>query len=80
MIAVSARIHGLGHTLHYDEAWMANSVLEPSVGKMLFYEFWAQTTPLGYLLVARMVVMALGASNFSLQLLAFLLAWVAWRR
>jgi hypothetical protein len=87
VIAVAARIHGLGHTLHYDEAWVANSLTEPSVGKMLFYESWAQTTPLGYLLVARTMVMALGASNFSFEVLAFLfglggvaaVTWLGWR-
>jgi hypothetical protein len=69
VIAVAARVHGLGHTLHYDEAWVANSLLAPSVSEMLFYESWAQTTPPGFLLLSRLIVMTLGASNLAFQLL-----------
>ncbi len=87
VISVTARWHGLTHTLGYDEAWVANSLLAPTIRQMLFYDTWAQTTPPGFLLVARGVVEAVGTSNLSFHLLPFVLGllgvavitWIGWR-
>jgi hypothetical protein len=59
----AARLHGLGRSLWLDEAWVANSVLEPGVVAMLRYEAWLQTSPPLFLLLVRGAVALAGESN-----------------
>lgn len=59
----AARVHGLDRSLWLDEAWVANSVLEPSAAAMLRYEAWLQTSPPLFLLLVRGAVGLLGESN-----------------
>jgi hypothetical protein len=59
----AARLHGLGRSLWLDEAWVANSVLEPGLVAMLRYEAWLQTSPPLFLLLVRGAVALAGESN-----------------
>jgi hypothetical protein len=65
--------------LWLDEAWVANSVLAPSLSGMFYYPDWLQTTPPFFLLLTRAAVHAFGISNVSFRLvpLAFALVGVA---
>ena len=62
-----------------DEAWVANSVLSPSLSGMFYYPDWLQTTPPLFLLLTRGAVHAFGMSNavFRVVPLAFALVAVA---
>lgn len=73
-------IYGIQRSIWLDEAWVANSVLQPTAAGMFYYPAWLQTTPPLFLLLVRGVVHLLGASSatFRLVSLAFsLLAVVA---
>jgi hypothetical protein len=72
-------IFGIGRSLWMDEAWVANSVLAPSLSGMFYYPDWLQTTPPLFLLLTRGVIQALGPSNVAFRLLplAFALVGVA---
>jgi len=63
----AARLHGLGRSLWLDEAWVANSVLAPSLGAALHYEAWLQTSPPGFLALERAAVAIAGDSNAALR-------------
>jgi hypothetical protein len=47
------RFASLDRAFWIDEAWVLNSVQTPTIGAMLDYEGWAQTTPPGVLFVLR---------------------------
>lgn len=51
-----------------DEAWVANSLLTPSIGEMLFYKDWVQSTPPLVLLAMRATVAIAGVTEFSFRL------------
>ncbi len=72
-------IYGIGRSLWLDEAWVANSVLEPSLSRMFYYPEWLQSTPPLFLLLVRAVVGVFGISNaaFRVAPLAFSVAGVA---
>ncbi len=52
----------------YDEAWVANSINEPRIEKMLFYEKVAQNTPVGMLLLLRGLVAIFGDQEWVYRL------------
>jgi hypothetical protein len=54
-----------------DDAWVANSVLAPSLKEMFFYPKWLQTTPPLFLLMARFLTF-LGGSEWVLRLVPLL--------
>ena len=70
-------IYGIGRSLWLDEAWVANSVLAPSVAGMFFYPDWLQTSPPLFLLLTRSAVHAFGVSNVAFRLVPLALALVA---
>lgn len=76
--AVALRARGLHLSLWQDEAWVANSVLEPSLYDMLFYEAWLQTSPPLFLLQVRAVVATLGMANWTFKLIPFVSGLLAW--
>lgn len=41
-------------SLHFDEAWLALSVLEENIADMVFFDIWPQSTPIGFLFLSRM--------------------------
>ncbi|HEU0119247.1 MAG TPA: glycosyltransferase family 39 protein [Bryobacteraceae bacterium] len=51
-----------------DEAWVANSVLEPNLSMMFFYPEWLQTTPPLFLLWLRATVQLFGLSHTTLEI------------
>jgi len=62
----------LDASLWTDEAWVAGSTLAPSVGQMLFYDDWVQSTPPLVLLGMRMSVSIFGASELAFRLPALI--------
>ncbi len=85
--AALLRMPGLGRSFWLDEAWVANSVLEPGWGLMFFYPGWLQTTPPLFLVLARGVTGVFGPSHEVFRALPFLagvagtvLVWLVARR
>jgi hypothetical protein len=64
---VAVRAHGLARSLWLDEAWVANSVLEPELRAMFRPEAWLQTTPPLLLLLVRGAVALGGESNVAFR-------------
>jgi hypothetical protein len=67
-------------SLWTDEAWVADSVMAPSVGQMLYYKDWVQSTPSLVLLAMRGSFALLGASELAFRvvpLIAGLLSLLA---
>lgn len=56
----------------YDEAWVANSIHEPTIKEMLFYEKVAQNTPVGLLVLMRGLVALLGNHEWVFRLPALI--------
>jgi hypothetical protein len=54
--------------LWLDEAWVANSVLAPSLSGMFYYPDWLQSTPPFFLLLTRAAVHIFGVSNVSFRI------------
>jgi hypothetical protein len=79
LAALALGIYGVDRSLWMDEAWVANSVLAPSLSEMFYYPDWLQTTPPLLLLLTRAAVHVFGLSNVSFRLvpLAFALVGVA---
>src|SRR5579883_1739266 len=72
LIAVVALgMYGMGRSLWLDEAWVANSVQEPSLGGMFHYSGWLQVNPPLFLLLVRGAVDIAGASNAAFRLVPF---------
>jgi hypothetical protein len=74
LVGIAMRVDGLDRSLWLDEAWVANSLLEPSITEMLYYERWLQTTPPGFLLLARVATKLFGVSNVAFRLAPAMLA------
>jgi 4-amino-4-deoxy-L-arabinose transferase-like glycosyltransferase len=67
MVGIVTRLINLDHSLFVDEAWVANSVLAPSVREMFFYDTWLQTSPPLFLVLVRYTAKVLGTSNVALR-------------
>jgi hypothetical protein len=67
LLGVLARTSLLSKSLWLDEAWVANSVLEPSWRQMFYYERWAQTTPPLVLVSMRGAVHLFGSGEIALR-------------
>jgi hypothetical protein len=74
VLGVHARLYALDHGLWLDEAWVANSVLEPSWGAMFAYDSWLQTTPPLFLVLQRLLTSVFGTANWVWRLLPSLAA------
>ncbi len=74
LAGIALRVDGLDRSLWLDEAWVANSLLEPSIPAMFRYERWLQTTPPGFLLLARLATKLFGLSNLAFRLVPAALA------
>lgn len=77
VLAMWFRVQGLGRSLWLDEAWVANSVLEPTVSRMLFYDAWVPSPEPGFLLASRLVTTWLGPSSLSFRLVPVLFSLIA---
>jgi hypothetical protein len=70
-------IFGIQRSLWLDEAWVANSVLAPSLSGMFYYPDWLQSTPPLFLLLTRATIHLVGVSNTAFRLVPLALALVA---
>lgn len=66
------RLDFMNEGLWHDEAWVANSVLAPSISEMLYYDQWVQTTPPLLLLLIRTATAFLGTKEVTLRLVPWL--------
>jgi hypothetical protein len=66
---VVTRCHSMDQSLWLDEAWVANSVLEPTIRDTIYYPSWLQTSPPLFLMVLRLIVGLFGISNKTFHLL-----------
>jgi len=69
-------IYGIGRSLWLDEAWVANSVLQPSLSGMFWYPEWLQSTPPLFLLLVRGTVGLVGTSNAAFRIVPLAFAVV----
>jgi hypothetical protein len=86
LVSLPARFASLNASLWTDEAWVANSLLEPSLHDVFFTKAWTQSSPPLFLLLERWAIAALGSSEAALRLLplaaalaGLVLATMAWR-
>jgi len=65
-LSLPARLFLMQRSIWLDEAWVANSILEPAWRDMFYYPWFAQSTPPGFLFLVRLT----GASgDFALRLI-----------
>src|SRR5262245_35858381 len=69
--------YGIDRSLWLDEAWVANSIREPTLARMFHYPDWLQTSPPAFLLLARGVVAAFGLSNLTLRMIPLAMGAIA---
>jgi len=70
-------LFGIKRSLWVDEAWVANSIQSPTLHGMFFYPSWLQVSPPLFLLLARAVVRATGASNAAFRIVPLSMALAA---
>jgi len=71
-LSLPARILLVQRSFWLDEAWVANAALEPAWRDMFYYPWFAQTTPPGFLVLARLT----GASRAVPFLAGIAACWV----
>jgi hypothetical protein len=69
VLSLPARFSHLNQSLWMDEAWVANSLLEPSLYDVFFTKTWTQSSPPLFLLLARWTIGLLGWSEAALRVL-----------
>ena len=69
---LSAHVGQMRVSLWLDEAWVANSIVAPTLSGMLYYDRWVQSTPPLFLTLSRLVTAAFGRSEVSLRAVAWL--------
>jgi 4-amino-4-deoxy-L-arabinose transferase-like glycosyltransferase len=67
ILGITTRMINLNQSLFVDEAWVANSVLTPSLHEMFLYDNWLQTSPPLFLLLVRYTAKVLGTSDLALR-------------
>ena len=77
VLGIWFRMHGLDRSLWLDEAWVANSVLETTVPRMLFYDAWVPSPEPGFLLTSRLVTAGLGPSNLTFRIVPLAFSFIA---
>lgn len=68
---------GIGRSLWLDEAWVANSIRQPTLHGMFFYPNWLQTSPPLFLLLVRAAVRLTTPSNVAFRAIPLLMALAA---
>jgi len=68
LVALPGRLIDLGASVWLDEAWVANSLLQPRLHDTLFYEHWLQSTPPLLLTLQRLLVPWFGFSEPALRI------------
>jgi dolichyl-phosphate-mannose-protein mannosyltransferase len=67
LLAIVLRLNVIHYSLWLDEAWVANSILSPSLSGMLYYDRWVQTTPPLLLILIRALTSGFGISELGLR-------------
>lgn len=68
-LSLPARFVRLNDSIWMDEAWVANSLLEPSLHDVFFTKTWTQSSPPLFLLLERWTTGFLGSSEAALRML-----------
>jgi predicted membrane-bound mannosyltransferase len=68
LLGLAVRVNGLSVSFWMDEAWVANSLLEPTWRRVFYYPHWLQTTPPGFLALASGGLAVFGDSPFAFRL------------
>jgi hypothetical protein len=74
---VPLRLLWIKSSLWLDESWVANSVQASSVRQMVYYDHWAQSTPVLFLLLERATAAIFGANEVTLRIVPWLAALAA---
>lgn len=74
VIGIGARLNGLLVSFWMDEAWVANSLIEPTWAGVFYYPHWLQTSPPGFLALAASTVAVFGHSHLAFRLLPLVAA------
>jgi uncharacterized membrane protein len=69
LAGVITRVQFLDRSLWLDEAWVANSILAPSLSQAIYYDDWLQTTPPLFVALTRLVTAVFGTSNVAFRTL-----------
>lgn len=72
--ALGLGLFGITRSLWLDEAWVANSIRQPTLRGMFFYPPWLQTTPPLFLLLVRAAVRITHPSNIAFRAIPLLMA------
>ncbi len=67
LLSLPARFARINDNLWLDEAWVANSVLEPVLRDVFFTKAWTQSSPPLFLLLERWTIGLLGSSEAALR-------------
>ena len=73
-VALPARLALMNRSLWLDEAWVANSIHEPTWRGMFFFDRFVQTSPPLYLAVSRVLTAILGSREWCFRVVAWLAA------
>jgi len=74
LLTIALGVWGIQRSLWTDEAWVANSILSPSISGMFYYPEWLQSTPPLFLALMRAAVHAFGASNAAFRIVPLIFA------
>ncbi|MBV8553757.1 MAG: hypothetical protein JOY54_20855 [Acidobacteriaceae bacterium] len=77
LLTIPARLIWIRASLWLDEAWVANAIQMPTIHQMLYYDRWAQSTPVLFMLLSRGIVAAAGASEVTLRVLPWVSSLLA---
>jgi hypothetical protein len=69
LLSLPARFASMKQSLWLDEAWVANSLLEPSLHDVFYEKAWSQSSPPLFLLLERWFMSAAGASEAAMRIL-----------
>jgi hypothetical protein len=72
LLGLAVRLNGLGVSFWMDEAWVANSLLEPTWAGLFYYPRWLQTTPPGFLALAWSGIAIFGHAPIAFRLVPLL--------
>jgi hypothetical protein len=72
LASLPGRFASLGDSLWLDEAWVANSLLAPTLHETLYFDRWAQTAPPLFLAIAKAVISIAGYSEPALRIVPLL--------
>lgn len=72
LLSLPGRLSEMGRSLWLDEAWVANSLLTPSLAETFYFERWTQSSPPLFLAIAWASAHLFGASEAALRIVPLL--------